>query len=384
MPEVGLGASGSGLAIIAFTVGLVLLLGGAEALVRSAGRLAGALGIAPLAVGMTVVALATSAPELAVTLRAVFGAPEELPIALGNVIGSNIANTLLILGISALLIPLAVASSAIRRDIPIVLAASCAVPALALLGTNGPGLGLMAGLVLTGGLVAWLTLLLVQGDGAVDADPVATSATLPAPAPPGQRSAVPVGRDLVQLALGAGLLILGAHLLVAGAADLARALGLGELLIGLTVVAVGTSLPELVTSVVAAFRGERDLAVGNVVGSNLLNLLAVLGISSLLAPEGIAIPAEVLRVDFPVLIGTAALCLVFCLTSSTVSRGEGFLLLLYYALYIGDRVLDTVAPALRAVWLTGSLIVVAVTLSVAATAVVRRWWLIRSRRSSPG
>lgn len=309
-------------AVTLLGVGLALLLAGAEGLVRGAARLAGRVGVAPLAIGLTVVAFATSAPELAITVRAALGAPEEMPIAVGNIVGSNIANILLILGAAALVAPLVVAPAARRRDVPLMVGVSCVVPLLA---APTGAVGLAAGAALLLGLVGYLTWVLRSGR-----DP-AWRETAPLQ-PPSGTSAL---REVLLVVGGTGLLVLGAHWMVLGAGDLARTLGFSELVIGLTVVAVGTSLPELATSVLAVWRGQRDLAVGNVVGSNLLNLLAVLGVAGVLTPGGIAVPAVVFRVDLPVMIAAAALCWLLCARTGRIGRGWGGVLLGLYAVYLG-------------------------------------------------
>ncbi len=305
------------MAVVFFIAGLGLLVLGAEALVRGASRLAAALGIPPLIIGLTIVAFGTSAPELAVGLHAAVSA--QAGIAVGNVVGSNIFNILFILGLSALVAPLTVSQRLIRLEVPLLVVLSVAV---LLLGRDGR-LGRADGLLLTAGLAAYIGFLMVHGRRArPDPEPAAEAA----------RRGGWIKNTAFVLA-GLGLLILGSRWLVDAAVVLARRLGVGELTIGLTVVAAGTSLPELVTSVVASFRGERDIAVGNVIGSNLFNLMGVLGLSGLAAPDGIAVSSAALGFDLPIMAAAAVVCLPVFFTGGIISRGEGLALLAYYAAY---------------------------------------------------
>ena len=277
----------SPLVAVWFVVGVVALVVGAESLVRGSSRLAARSGLSPVVIGLTVVAFGTSAPELAVSIGAAAGGESE--IALGNVIGSNIANVLLVLGLSAVVGGgLVVAQRIVRVDVPIMIVMSALVLVLGLDGRIGR---------LDGGLfVAILIVYLVwtvrsavgDQDADEDHDGVADAATLASK----YSSALgrekirgsSLWRDLLYVVGGLALLVVGAQSLVTAATDIARALDISELVIGLTVVAVGTSLPEIATSVVAAARGQRDMAVGNAIGSNLFNILAVLGITGVVSP----------------------------------------------------------------------------------------------------
>jgi cation:H+ antiporter len=309
--------------ILLFLAGLLLLILGAESLVRGASRLAAALGISPLVIGLTVVAFGTSAPELAVGIKAAVASQAQL--GLGNVIGSNIFNILFILGLSALIAPLLVSQKLIRQDVPLMLALSVLVLILGLDGT----LGRADGAVLFLGLLAYIGFLVRQSrkesrsvrneyagelgvDGTVSKNWV---------------------RNTGLILGGLALLTLGSRWLVDSAEAMARHLGVSELVIGLTIVAAGTSLPEVVTSIVASVRGERDIAVGNVVGSNLFNIMGVLGLSSIVAPNGIDVSAAVLRFDLPVMIAVAFVCLPIFFTGGIISRREGIVLIGYYAVY---------------------------------------------------
>lgn len=306
-----------------FVAGIGLLIVGAEALVRGASRLAATLGIAPLVIGLTIVAFGTSAPELAVSIKAVYS--DQAAIAVGNVIGSNIFNVLLILGISALIGPLSVSRRLIRYDVPLMIGLSVVVLLL--------GLDLIYdridGLLLFGGLVVY-SFLLMRLPRRKNAD-----------VPPGIADDLErTDRDrggwvfnVSAVVVGLGLLILGSQWLVDSAVTIATAMGVSDLVIALTVIAAGTSLPEVVTSVVASLRGERDIAVGNVVGSNLFNIMGVLGLAVLIAPAGITISPAVTNFDLPVMIAVAFACLPIFFTGGVISRWEGAVLIAYYAAY---------------------------------------------------
>jgi cation:H+ antiporter len=299
-----------------FLAGLALLVLGGNALVHGASALAARLGIAPLVIGLTVVAWGTSAPELAVSLRAALRGQGDL--ALGNVVGSNIVNILGVLGASALVAPLVVSRRLVRLDVPILIALSGAVYVLALDRRVGPG----DGFLLVGAGVAYTVFAIhtSRGDSpAVEAKEAGRARALAAQA------------GLVTL--GLLLLAVGARWLVEGAVLFARAFGVSELVIGLTVVAVGTSLPEVAASVIAAWRGERDIAVGNAIGSNLFNLAAVLGLTSLAAPGGVPVAEPALALDLPVMVAVAVVCLPLFFTGQAVARWEGALLLAYYGAY---------------------------------------------------
>ena len=305
--------------------GLVLLVAGAEVLVRGAAKLAAQFGISPLIIGLTVVAFGTSAPETAVSVQASLNGSGD--IAIGNVVGSNIANVLLILGLTALVAPLIVSRQLIRLDVPIMIGASLVTYALAWDGS----LSRLDGVLLFSAVVAYTLFLIISSrrEKAVGTDDeFAKEFGLNEPAKP---HAGLINAGLV--VVGLVLLVLGSNFLVEGAVALARALGLSELVIGLTVIAVGTSLPELATSVLAAIRGERDIAVGNIVGSNIFNLLCVLGLASLVSPQAIAVSSSALAFDFPVMIAVAVACLPIFFAGYTINRWEGLLFLAYYIAY---------------------------------------------------
>ena len=307
--------------------GLVLLLAGAEALIRGASRLALAIGLSPLVIGLTVVAFGTSTPELAITVdAAVRGAPD---IALGNVVGSNIANVLLILGLTAMIAPLVVNRQLIRLDVPVMVAVSIGVCAMALDGVIARWEGM---LMVACAAVYTIALVRIGRRGTQAAAAIAGEAP---PPPPGVWWV-----NLLLMGAGLALLVLGAQLLVKAAVSIATGLGVGELVIGLTVVAVGTSLPEIATSMLAAIRGEREMAVGNIVGSNIFNLLLVLGISAGVAPHGVPVSDAAIRFDLPIMAAVAFACLPIFFTGHCIARWEGALFFSFYLAYMAYLLLQ--------------------------------------------
>jgi len=310
--------------LLLFAAGVALLVVGAEALVRGASALACSLRISPLVVGLTVVAFGTSSPELAVTVGAALEGRAD--IAVGNVVGSNIANVLLILGLSALLAPLVVTMAVVRREVPVMIGASALFAAVALDGV----LGRAEAALLVVLLVAYTVFLIWQAR----AQPESASAVR-APARPASRP-----RQAAFVLAGLLFLAFGAHWLVEAASAIARALGVSELVIGLTVVALGTSLPEIATSLAAALRGARDIAVGNVLGSNVFNLLGCLGAAGLVAPGGLSLAPAVLHFDLWVMLAAAFACLPVFATGHRVARWEGAVLLGYFVAYLAYLALD--------------------------------------------
>lgn len=303
-------------------LGLILLIVGAELLVRGASQLAISWGVAPLVVGLTVVAFGTSSPELAVSIRTSLEGDGAL--AIGNALGSNVFNILAILGLAAVISPQMVESKLIKLDVPLMIAAAGLVWIFAADGT----LAVWEGAILASLIVAytvWTVLSAKKDPATVD------EADLPGE-PEGM-----FGKRWVQvvaMVVGFGLLLGGAELLVAAAVEIARMFGMPEVVIGLTIVAAGTSLPELATTVVAAFRGAREIAVGNVVGSNIFNALGVTGLASITA-GGIVVPETVLAVDLPVMFVVSLCVLPVIYTGSKVSRLEGAALLAGLVAYWG-------------------------------------------------
>lgn len=303
--------------------GLCFLVAGGELLVRGASKLAAAMRISPLVIGLTVVAFGTSSPELAVSLQSALAGNAD--IAIGNVVGSNIANVLFILGSSALMAPLIVSSRLIRWDVPIMVGASILLWVLARDGS----LSRLDGIALVGILVAYLVWTVRQSRRAS----VVVQEEFALEIPSAEASVRSLLSQITLIMVGLGLLGVGSNWLVNGAVAIATHFGVSQLVIGLTIVAVGTSLPELVTSVIAAYRGERDIAVGNVVGSNLLNILCVLGMTCAITSDGVAVSAAALRFDIPIMIVAAVACLPIFFTGNVIARWEGGVFLLYYFAY---------------------------------------------------
>ncbi len=326
--------------IASLAAGLLLLVGGAEVLVRYAARIAARVRIPPLVVGLTIVAFGTSAPELAVSTMASLEGQADL--ALGNVIGSNVYNVLLILGVSALVTPLLLSAQLVRFDVPIMIGVSVLTLLLALDG----GIGRGEGVLLLAGLFAYTAFQIVQGrrEGAQAADPTGSTGVA------GSALA-----DVLLVLLGLALLLAGSRLFLDGAVGMARSLGVSELVIGLTIVAAGTSLPETATSVVAALRGERDIAVGNVVGSNVFNILGVLGLASLVSPVGVEVAASSVYFDIPVMIAVAVACLPVFFIDNTIARWQGAVFVGYYAIYVTYLIVD--AQGHDAIDVLGSVVV---------------------------
>jgi cation:H+ antiporter len=316
---------------VALIIGLGGLVWGADLMVKGAASIATRLGIEPVIVGLTVVAFGTSAPELAVSVGAAFGG--ETDLALGNVVGSNTANVLLILGTSAVVGGLAVTMRIIRLDIPIVLVASFAMFLLAL----DREIDRLDGALLFAGVVAY-TVWLVRAARRGDGGPGEFDESIEELEEALVERPVPV--LLLLVAAGVAVLVVGSQLLVGSATDIAEHFGVSELVIGLTVVSIGTSLPELATSVMAVRRGERDIAVGNVVGSNLFNLLSVLGLTGLVAPDGIPVDDAAIRLDLPVMLAATLALVPIIWNGFEIKRWEGALLLGFYVAYVGFLVLE--------------------------------------------
>lgn len=293
--------------------GLLGLFFGGEALVRGSVGIARRMAIPPLLIGLTVVGFGTSTPELLVSVDAAWrGVPD---IALGNIVGSNIANILLIIGLSALVWPIRVTGATLRRDTAVMMAAALLLLPLFALGQ----MGRLSGLVLVAGLVGYLVRAYRQPGEAEPED-----ADLPAPA-----------STLVSVLWVVGglvLLMAGARFLVDGAVSIARGYGISEAFIGLTIVAVGTSLPELATSLIAALRRQSEIAIGNIVGSNIFNVLGILGVTALITP--IPVAARFLTFDLPVMIGVSLVLTALLLTRPVIGRGFGVAMLAGYVAYV--------------------------------------------------
>lgn len=308
--------------------GLVALVAGAELLVRGASRLALAMGISPLVIGLTIVAYGTSTPELAVALRATTAGQPD--IVMGNAVGSTQFNVLFILGLSALLRPLKVGAHLVWLEVPVLIGA-----ALLLLGLSLDGvISRWEGLVLLGGYVAYAVFVIRKSRQESAVVKLEYEQEFGAPSR-GRQIGVSVGLTVAGLVL----CVFGARWCVDGAVQLARTFGLSELVIGLTVVAAGTSLPEVVTSLVATVHGRRDIAIGNVIGASIYNALAIVGLSGLVATDGLAVARSVVTFDLPVMIAVGVACLPIFFTGHSISRWEGAVFLGYYVAYVAYVVL---------------------------------------------
>lgn len=337
-----------------FFMGLLALVFGSELLVRGASKLASLLGLSPLVIGLTVVSIGTSAPEIAVSVESAWRGVTDLTV--GNVVGSNIFNILAILGLSALFTPLAVHNQIIRQEMPILIGASACLLVFGLDGLIRPTEAFMLLL----GLVTYLIFLVVQAKrqspiqrqaadptGQAHASDALLDNEIKASSSKGQRAALQTVKAFISSPVGASvlvvsglvLLVLGSQALVTASVAFAKLLGVSDLVIGLTIVAAGTSLPELAASVAAAMKGERDMAVGNVVGSSIFNILGCLGLSGLVASGGLVIPSSVLVFDQWVMIAAFVACVPAFITGREISRWEGAVLLFYYIAYTGYLVL---------------------------------------------
>lgn len=319
--------------ILALSAGFVLLVAGGELLVRGAVRMAERLGMSPLLVGLTIVGFGTSAPELMTSVQgAIQGSPG---IAVGNIVGSNIANILLILGISALISPIPLTPAALRRDGVLVLATAVIFTGIAWWWT----LDRVVGGLLVGGLISYLVYAYRQEKqtaavhtAAYDKGEALDELVTHHPKRHPRSKLLDLTIAGAQVVAGLVLVVLGGKYFVTGAIELARSFAISETVIGLTIVAVGTSMPELVTSVVAAYRKHSDVALGNVLGSNIYNLLGIGGLTALISPTDV--PDQILGFDNPVMIAASAALLLFAWTNRRIGRREGGLLLAGYVAYV--------------------------------------------------
>jgi cation:H+ antiporter len=360
--------------IVMFAVGVVTLVAGAEGMVRGAARLATRTGLSPIVIGLTVVAFGTSAPELAVSVGAALN--NEADLAIGNVVGSNIANVLLVLGLAAVVGGgLVVAQRIVRVDVPLVIGASILVMLLSL----NNKLGRLEGAVLVALLVVYV-IWTIRGAQRGKAPHV--EAEYSEALDHEKVKEVSVWADIGYVAAGLVLLVVGAQALVGAATDIAVNLGVSQLVIGLTVVAVGTSLPEIATSILAAARGERDLAVGNAIGSNLFNLLAVLGITALVSPQAMNVLQGAITVDMPVMIAAAIACLPLFATGYVLERWEGAVFFGFYTAYVSWLVLDATDHGLRDSYRSAMLLFVLPLVVLTMAVILGREW--RRRRGELG
>lgn len=314
-----------------FISGLAALILGAELLVRGASRLALSLGIRPLVLGLTVVAIGTSTPELAVGITATWEGSGAL--ALGNIAGTNMVNILFILGLSALLRPLPLHLQTIKLDLPVMIGAAALMTVFA---WDGLLTRVDGGVMFCAAVLYTATLIRAAGRETQAVreefqDMFGDDGRKTGPAVARMRAA-----NAALLAAGILLSVLGAHWLVSGAVDIARKLGASEAVIGLTIVAIGTSGPELVTTMISTIRDERDVAIGNLLGSSIYNILVILGITCLVSPQGIPVERHLLLFDIPLMAGVALICVPVFITGRCVSRFEGGVFVALYLAYLSS------------------------------------------------
>ena len=307
--------------LITFILGFVFLISGAELLVRGASNLAKTIGISPLVVGLTIVAFGTSSPELAVNIQSTWSGKPDL--AIGNVVGSNILNILLVLGIGAVIVPISISQRLIRLEVPLMIGASFL---LLLLSIDGK-LDFWDGLLMSCAIIVYTFFsirICRQAKNYCPPEKLTSSQ---------HKKNLNIIVQLVLIILGLYLLIQGSQWLVEGAVIIAKLIGISELIIGLTVISIGTSLPEIATVIIASLRKEPELVIGNVLGSNLFNILLVLGFTSLIAPDGIEVSRSAVVFDMPVMIAVAVACLPIFFTGYMIRRWEGGLFLAFYVAY---------------------------------------------------
>ena len=309
--------------LVEILVGILLLFGGGEFFVAGSVAVSLMLGIPQIVIGLTLVSLGTSAPELFVSL--ISTVQDNDGIAITNIVGSNIFNVLMVLGLSALVLPLRVKSRLVRRDVPLLLAVSMAVWGMAASGRVywQAGLALLTALVIN---IVWECRTASENPEEAEAFELEG------------RSSLPVA--LVKLAVGLVLLVAGSQVLVKGAVGAAAVLQIPQTVVGITIVSAGTSMPELVTSVVAAYRGKTDIAIGNVVGSNIINQLLILGLCATFSGEGLLVEPILVNRDLPIMIATTLACLPIFWSGGVIRRGEGFVLVFLYVVYLIDQVID--------------------------------------------
>jgi cation:H+ antiporter len=345
----------SPLDIVFFIAGLGLLVVGAEGLVRGSTRLGRLAGLSPLVVGLTIVSFATTAPEASVSITASARGQNEL--AIGNVLGSNIFNILVVAGVAAAIIGIPVSNFTIRKDLPVLIIGTAIVYMLAL----------------NRSIVEWEGVLLVLALASFIGFSVWQSRT---GARPTRESRVErtrrqalneMGIGLVLSLIGAGLLVLGSRLFVDSASNMAEALGVSELIIGLTIVSIGTSAPELTTSIVASLRGETDLAIGNAVGASVINLLGVIGMSAVVSGGGLVVPDDSIKLDFPVALTVGIVVLTIAILGRRAGRRDGIFMIAFYCVYLAALIAITQD---RDVLNPASFIALAIVLPVSVIAVI--------------
>lgn len=319
--------------VLWFLAGLAALVAGAEVMVRGGAQLAARFGISPIIIGLTLVSIGTSMPELAVGVVAAVEGSGAL--AVGNIAGTNVVNVLLILGLSALLVPLALQMRTIRFELPIMALAAILLWALAADGvlSRTDGVILVVGAVAYTAGVVWSAKRESRQVAAEFSDEVATE-FFDEQDPAADRTARRTAVLIAMTVAGIAVVVIGAEWLVDGAVGIARHFGVTDALIGLTVVAIGTSAPELVTTVVSTIRGDRDIAIGNLAGSSIYNVLLILGVTCLVPSNGLPLPDSLVRIDIPIMVAVALVCIPIFLSGRRVTRGEGAVMVAAYLAYL--------------------------------------------------
>lgn len=313
-------------AIFWCALGLAALVSGAELLVRAGSRLAAVIGIPPILIGLTVVAVGTSTPELAVGIDAALQGNGSL--AVGNIAGTNIFNILFILGLSAAFLPLAMEMRTLRFDLPVMTVAAGALLAMAWDGI----LTRVEGAILVGAAIIYTAAVIRRARR--ESRAVRLEFAKEYAIPTSRCESGKVASNLAGLGLGIVVIVVGAEWLVDGAVELARIMGVSDAFIGLTVVAIGTSAPELVTTVISTLRQERDIAVGNLLGSSIYNVLLILGITALVPSQGIEVEAVLIYIDLPVMVATTIACVPIFISGRRITRLEGMMFVGAYVAYL--------------------------------------------------
>ncbi len=359
--------------ILFFILGLVGLIAGAELFLKAVDHFGLKWGVSPLIMGLTVVAFATGAPELAISVKAALSGSADL--VLGNIIGSNIANILLILGITAVISPLNITRRVISIDVPIVIAASALLFILALDG----GLSTIDGVILLVGFVAYSYFTFVQIRKNTGDDEVEEVFQYEKSAEELAKGSYFYIKNVGLLLIGLGLIVLGSNWMVDSAVTIARILGLSELVIGLTIVSIGTSLPEVATSLSAARKGKADIAVANVMGSNLYNLLLTLGLTLVIAPSVLTVSVDAINFDLPFMVAVSMACIPIFIAGFNLTRMDGGIFLFYYVSYLTYLVLDALtSPIVEPIQFGMSFII------LPATIIYMIWRIFQYRKSIIG
>jgi len=319
---------------VLMVLGLVALITGAELLVRGGSRLAARLGIPPIVVGVTVVSLGTSTPELAIGVQSAL--QDDGTLALGNIAGTNTVNLLLILGLSALIRPLAMKTETLRFDLPVMSAAALLLLVMAWDGVLSRTEGVI--MILGAALYAGWIVVWTRRESQAVKDEYEHELGVPT----AQRTRRAVAVNVTLLVAGIVVIVVGADLLVDGAVQIAQTFGVSDAVIGLTIVAVGTSAPELVTTMVSTVKDDRDIAIGNILGSSVYNILLILGVTAVVAPRGAIVEPDLARIDIPVIVAATMVCIPVFITGRRVSRLEGGAFVASYLAYLMSLVLTRV------------------------------------------